>query len=145
MKSIFLPIATFICIVTTVLSIHSCEPSGKQTDSDAGKILAGNHTLSELRTVKADSTLSGKHLFSIKNDEMTFCWTLQDNSTIVSVLPMSKVRIVTSADTEVPSIKFRWRPYSTSDFDRIFSKEADVIEYAIITCNENDFPNKNKN
>jgi len=121
------------------LIIIGCGPQ-KEELSETGKILNGSHKLCNLRTVKADTVQSGKHYFAFKDDKITFCWTLNDKSVTITTLNMNMVRFSYN-DTDEPTIKFRWVPSKHTDIEDIFREK---LEYVIITCNENDIPNKNK-
>lgn len=96
-------------IISVFIIFDSCGDPAPSKDSEVGEILSRNHSLVELKTIKADSTISGKHYFAIAGENLlVFSWKLKDGSSITSELPLSNVRIQFSEDTEVPYVKFRW-------------------------------------
>lgn len=117
-----------------LIVIGSC--TIKTTDSELGKTLAGEHLLRKLPTTSSET--SSYFILTEKNTMVIFQWTLPDSSTIISSIPIQKVRYKFDSSIEKPFIKFRWNSRTnTRDWGAIFTKN---ITYIVINCKESDFP-----
>ena len=127
----------FLFLLIVPIMFIGCE-SGT---SSLGKVLEGEHFVNVLR-LSNDSTLTPQNRYFLLKEngtKLTFSWTLPDSTTIVSTIPMDKVRMKFDTYTEVTTIKFRWRPKGEagSNWDEIFK---DYVSYMVVSCKESDFP-----
>ena len=120
------------------LILTSCVES---SSSELGKVLQGDHVANTLR-LTIDSTKGQQSNYFIVKDKgsvLMFSWTLPDETTVTSSIPMSKVRLKFDPTVEKPIIKFRWRQggYAGQNWDTIFN---DYVTYIVVICKEEDFP-----
>lgn len=115
-----------------------------ETDSRVGVMLRGNHKLIPLLdftdikfvtgvTGVTKDTITSNTCIVVNNDIATFIWIRNNNETLMSSLPVGKIRIEYSTSSQnSPSIKFRWAPYNLIANGDIEGAMKKVI-YAVIT------------
>ena len=118
-----------------------------ETDSKVGVILRGNHKLIPLLdfpdikfvtgitgiTGVTKDNITSNTCMVVNNDIAMFVWIGNNNETLMSSLPVGKIRIEYSTNSQnSPSIKFRWAPYNLIANGDIEGAMKKVI-YAVIT------------
>lgn len=114
-------------------------------NSTLGQVLQGEHSVLPIKLVSTDSTDSNYKFFLIKDKGtvLMFRWELPDSTTIISSIPLAKVRMKFDPNALEPVIKFRWRAGGDvgQNWDMIIN---DYVTYIVISCKEEDFPSNIK-
>jgi len=112
-------------------------------------ILRGEHTLRQISEQDVGGLkIKIKYLFMEGNftrssqsfTRVKFVWEMTTNEYVFSSLPIEKIRIKLDNNVEIPTIKFRWRPYNfrgTPDIQGIL--DYSVI-YAVVTLRSEWWP-----